>query len=71
MVPVFHGRVLPEIANIVGYAAIIHAYDLALPMPQVIGLISKKHKVYETVAWKVLTPRHQPEETLYYHLVLH
>ncbi len=67
--PIFHGRALPEKAHIVGYSAIIEAYQLALPMPQLIALISEKHKVYETVAWKVLTPRYQPEETLYHQLV--
>ncbi|TVR83636.1 MAG: Fic family protein [Saprospirales bacterium] len=66
---VFHGRTLPEKANIVGYSAIIEACHLALPMPHVIALISEKHKVYETADWKVLTPRHQPEETLYHQLV--
>lgn len=68
-VPVFHGRTLPEKGSIVGYAAIIEVHQLVLPMPQKITLISDKHKVYETEEWKVLTPRHRPEETLYHQLV--
>ncbi len=66
---VFHGRNLPEKATVVGYAAIIAALDLHLPMPDIIALISEKHKTYQTGQWKVLTPRHQPEETLYHQLV--
>lgn len=67
--PVFHGRAIPEIGKIVGYAAIIEAYSLAVPIPMVIALISKKNRAYETGEWKVLSPRYQPEETLYKQLV--
>jgi len=67
--PVFHGRTLPEKGIIVGYAAIIEAYRLAVPIPMLIVLISKKNRSYETEAWKVLPPGYQPEETLYKQLV--
>jgi len=66
---VFHGRKLPEKASVVGYAAIIATLELPVPMPNTIALISEKHKTYQTDEWKVLTPRHQPEETLYQQLV--
>ncbi len=63
--PVFHGRQLPEPGKIVGYAAVIDAFDLKMDIPQKVALISKKTRQYENEQWKVLTPRHQPEETLY------
>ncbi len=68
-VTVFRGRSLPEKAAVVGYGAIIDAFNLALPLPQKIALISEKHKIYESDDWKVLTPRHRPRETLYHQLV--
>lgn len=63
--PVFHGRQLPEPGIIVGYAALIEVLDLNMYIPQRVALISKKNRQYENEHWKVLTPRHQPEETLY------
>lgn len=68
-VPTFHGRTLPEGGNIVGYSAIIEHYGIEVPIPDVIALINHKHKMYETAEWKVFTPRYQPEETCYQHLV--
>lgn len=63
--PVFHGRQLPEPGKIVGYAALIKVFDLKMCIPQSVALISKKNRQYENEQWKVLTPRHQPEETLH------
>ena len=63
--PVFHGRQLPEPGIIVGYAALIEAFDLRMYIPQRVTVISKKNRQYENEHWKVLTPRHQPQETLY------
>ena len=67
--PIFHGRQLPEPGKIVGYAAIIDAFDLKMDIPQRVALISQKTRQYENEQWKVLTPRHQPEETLYRQIV--
>jgi len=53
----------------VGYGAIIDAYKLPVPIPARLALISKKHRKYTTDKWLVLTPRHQPDENLYAHLV--
>ncbi len=63
-VSVFHGRQTPEYGSVVGYAAIIDYYDLQVPLPDILSLISTKHKVYATDEWRVLTPRHKPEESL-------
>jgi len=62
-------RALPEPdAAIAGYAEIIARYELPVPMPQILAAISTKHKKYETEEWRVFTPRHAPEDTLYGHL---
>ena len=68
-IPAFHGRVLPEEGVIVGYAALIDTLKLPVPIPQVIALISDKNKKYEVEGWKVFTPKHKPEETIYKQLV--
>jgi hypothetical protein len=65
----FHGRAAPELGTIVGYGAIIEAYKLPVPFPERLALISKKHRQYSTEGWSVFTPRHQPDENLYAHLV--
>ena len=67
--PAFQGRKLPEDGVIVGYVAIINSLELSVPIPQVIALISDKNKKYEVTGWKVFTPKHKPEETLYKQLV--
>jgi hypothetical protein len=66
---VFHGRTAPERGNLVGYGAIIEAFNLPVPIPRSLALISEKRRQYKTDKWLVLTPRHQPDETLYAHLV--
>ncbi len=65
----FHGITAPEQGKLVGYGAIIDALKLPLPIPLRLALISKKHRQYATDGWLVLTPRHQPEDNLYAHLV--
>lgn len=68
LVSVFQERIAPEEGYLSGYAAILHAYDLQVPTPDVLSLISHKHKQYKTGQWQVFTPRHKPEETLIGHL---
>jgi len=63
-VNVFHGRTIPGPGSIIGYAALIGYHNLQVPIPEQLALISEKHKVYTTDEWRVLTPRHKPEETL-------
>jgi hypothetical protein len=69
VINVFHGRLTPESGTLVGYGATIESFNLNVPMPNKLALISKKHKQYSTDEWLVFTPRHQPKETLYDHLV--
>ncbi|MBL1436414.1 MAG: Fic family protein [Rhodobacteraceae bacterium] len=72
----FSGRVsifqevrLPETALPVGYAALIAAFDLQVPLPLILCAIGAKHKVYEQNGWRIYTPRHEPSATIEGHLV--
>jgi len=64
-----HGRFLPELASPAGYAALISAYGLNVPVPLTLSAIGTKHKHYIKDGWQILTPRHFPAETLAGHLV--
>lgn len=66
---VFHERVAPEQGNLVGYGAIIDLMKLPIPIPEWLSLISQKHKRYTKPGWQVFTIKHQPQDTLYNHLV--
>lgn len=44
------------------------AYDLPVPLPDRLALISQRTRQYETDDWIVQTPRHRPEDTLIGHL---
>lgn len=66
---VFHGRTIPEEGSIEGYASIINAYNLEVPIPDIISLISTKNRKYKTDSWNVLTPKHKPEDSLYNQLI--
>ncbi len=65
----FQGRKTPETGILAGYGAIIEAFQLPVPLPRTLVLISPKKRQYRTDGWMVLTSRHQPEDTLYKQLV--
>lgn len=60
----FRGRRLPEPATPCGYAALIDAYDLSLPLPPRLAAIAERHHPASTSDWHLLTPRHRPEASL-------
>ena len=68
-VPVFRGRQVPEPGKIIGYAALIEALNLPVPLPERIALIGRKVRGYETDGWLVLGRSYEPEDSLYHHLV--
>ena len=68
-ISVFHERIAPEEGTLVGYGAIIDSYDLEVPVPEILTIISDKKRQYQKENWQVLTPRHLPEDTLYKQLV--
>lgn len=67
-VSIFQGRGLPEEALPVGYAALIDAYELAVPAPINLAAIGPRHKIYQVGGWRLYTPRHRPEDSLTGHL---
>ena len=63
-------RPLPEKnVTLVGYCTLINRYALRVPLPTILSAISTKHTKYKTDDWRVFTPRHAPDDTLYGHLV--
>ena len=67
-VMVFHERVLPERATPAGYAALIDAFKLAVPLPRSLSATSEHHRSREEGGWRILTARHAPASTLEGHL---
>ncbi|GLS18095.1 cell division protein Fic [Labrys miyagiensis] len=51
-----------------GYAALIDAYDLAVPVPLTLAAIGQRYKIYEADNWRIYTPRHRPDDSLTGHL---
>ncbi|WP_072395778.1 Fic family protein [Hyphomicrobium sp. CS1GBMeth3] len=67
-VTVFHERRLPEAATLAGYAALIDAYRLAVPIPATLSAIGTRHRRTEQQGWRIFGPRYAPEATLEGHL---
>ncbi len=51
-----------------GYAALIDAYKLPVPVPRTLSAIGTKHRIIERNRWRIYTPRHAPEASLEGHL---
>ncbi len=74
---VFDGKMFPEEATIVGYAAIIYTLTLSAPMPSRISIISQQNKKMEDDQWILYPKSYLPNdnlaigeiEALYKHLV--
>jgi hypothetical protein len=67
-VTVFHERVLPERATPTGYAALIDAYGLRVPLPRTLSATGEHHRIRNDAEWRILTPRHAPTPDLEGHL---
>jgi len=67
-VTIFQEKRLPEKVVLAGYAALIDAYDLKVPLPRTLSAIGEKHRIREQDGWRILTPRHAPEASLGGHL---
>ena len=65
---VFHQRRLPELAIPAGYSALIDAYRVKAPVPIKLAATGERHRVTDTEAWLIMTPRHQPQASLQGHL---
>ena len=66
---VFQAKIANEKGNIVGYAALIHCYQLAIPYPAKLAIVSVQNKKSNTTNWQIFPLKYQPQETLYQHLV--
>ena len=67
-VTVFHERRLPERGTPAGYAAVIDAYNLPVPIPRTLSAIGTRHRITDEAGWRLYTPRHAPPATLGGHL---
>src|SRR5262245_6654676 len=67
-VTVLHERRLPETGMPTGYAALIDAYKLPVPVPRTLSAIGARHRLIEEAGWRLYTPRHQPPATIEGHL---
>ncbi len=68
LVTVFQERNLPVTATLAGYAALIRAYDLQVPLPRNLCAIGERHKFMERDGWRIDTPRYKPDASLEGHL---
>ncbi len=67
-VMVFHDRRLPETGIPAGYAALIDAYNLRVPLPRCLCAIGHRHKMVDKEGWRLFTPRHSPDASLEGHI---
>ena len=67
-ITVSQDRRLPERATLAGYAALIDAYSLHVPVPRTLSATGERHRISDEGGWRLLTPRHAPRPTLKGHL---
>ena len=67
-VSVFRTRRLPSPARLAGYSALIEAHDLDVPLPRRLHGIGSRHRAVEKGGWRLLSPRHAPDDTTAAHL---
>jgi Fic family protein len=65
---IFHERALPERATPAGYAALVDAYSLSVPLPRTLSATGEHHRIKKEAGWRILTPRHAPSPNLEGHL---
>ena len=67
-VKVFREQRLPVTATPAGYAALIDAYDLHVPLPRTLSAIGERHRSLAQAGWRIFSPRHAPPPSLAGHL---
>ncbi len=67
-ITVFQDKRLPERATLAGYAALIDACNLHVPLPRTLSATGERHRILKEEGWRLLTPRHAPRPTLEAHL---
>ena len=67
-VPAVADKPVPSAARPAGYAALIAAFDLRVPIPDRLIAIGEKHTLRREECWQVLTPRYEPAATIAAHV---
>ena len=67
-VTVFQERRLPVPAVPAGYAALIGAFGLRVPLPRTLSAIGERHRHMEEGGWRIYAPRYAPDASLEDHL---
>ena len=67
-VKVFREQRLPVTATPAGYAALINAYDLRVPLPRTLSATGERHRFLAQAGWRIYSPRHVPPPSLAGHL---
>ncbi len=68
-VSVFQESRLPEPAIPAGYAALIGAHGLKVPLPRQLSAVSLKNKAVASLDWRIFPARYAPDTSLEGHLV--
>jgi hypothetical protein len=55
-VTIFHEQRLPEAATPAGYATLIDAFRLHVPLPRTLSAIGPRHKQYQQDGWHIYSP---------------
>ena len=67
-VTVFREQRLPVTATPAGYAALIDAYELRVPLPRTLCATGERHRFLAQAGWRIYSPRHVPPPSLGGHL---
>ena len=51
-----------------GYAALIGAYGIRVPLPRILTATGDRHRLIEKDGWRIYSPRHAPKASLEGHL---
>ena len=67
-VTVSRERRLPVAATPAGYAALIGAYALRVPLPRLLSATGDRHRNIHEAGWRIYSPRYAPKPSLEGHL---
>lgn len=68
-ITLFHGERLPERAIPAGYAALIDAWGLSVPLPYRLCCVGATHSMKEAGRWRYFSPRYAPKPTMEAHVL--
>lgn len=65
---IFRDRLVPDGVRLCGYGALIHAFELVVPLPRVLSGAKASFAERAAEGWRLYSPRHLPEPTFSAHL---